>query len=210
MKKVVGINGSPRKMNSSELLDYALKGAASKGAEVERIDLGKLNFSGCRSCFACKLKGGKSFGKCALRDDLTPVLEKILSADAVILSTPIYWGDVTGMVRNLVERMLFPGLTYMKDGTIAYDKSVDFGLIFTMGMPDLSQVQQVVDELSGNIQYIMRGKMGIVTTHETLQYSDYSKYVGDYKLDVKEKIHKEQYPIDCQHAFEMGARLADS
>ena len=209
MKKVIGINGSPRKKNSSEMLDFALKGAESKGAEVERFDLGKLSFSGCKSCFACKLKDGKSFGKCAVRDELTPILEKILAADAVIISTPIYWGDVTGMVRNLVERMLCPGLTYMKDGTIAYDKPVDFGLIFTMGMPDLSQVQHVVDELAGNIQYIMRGKMEIVTTHETLQYNDYSKYVGDYKLDVKKKIHQEQYPIDCQRAYEMGAKLAE-
>lgn len=209
MKKVIGINGSPRKKNSSEMLDFALKGATSKGAEAERIDLGRLNFSGCKSCFACKLKDGKSFGRCAVRDELTPVLEKILAADAVILSTPIYWGDVTGMVRNLVERLLFPGLTYKKDGTVAYDKAVDVGLIFTMGMPDLSQVQHVVEELSGNMQYILRGKLEIVTTHETLQYNDYSKYVGDYKLDVKEKIHQEQYPIDCRHAFEMGARLAE-
>lgn len=209
MKTIIGINGSPRKKNSSEMLDFALRGAESKGANVERIDLGKLQYSGCKSCFACKLKDGKSFGKCAVRDDLTPVLNKILAADAVIISTPIYWGDVTGMVRNLVERMLFPGLTYMKDGTIAYDKPVDVGLIFTMGMPDLSQVQHVVDELSGNIKYIMRGKMEIVTTHETLQYNDYSKYVGDYKLDIKEKIHEEQYPIDCQKAFDMGAMLAE-
>lgn len=47
MKKIIGINGSPRKMNSSEMLDFALRGAESKGAEVERIDLGRLNFSGC-------------------------------------------------------------------------------------------------------------------------------------------------------------------
>ena len=65
------------------------------------------------------------------------------------------------------------------------------------------------DELSGNIRYIMRGRMEIVTTHETLQYADYSKYVGDYKLELKEKIHKEQYPIDCRHAFEMGVKLAE-
>lgn len=209
MKKVIGINGSPRKKNSSEMLDFALRGAASKGAEVERIDLGKLNFSGCKSCFACKLKDGKSFGKCALRDDLTPVLKKILSADAVIISAPIFWGDVPGMVRNLLERLWFPGLTYMSDGTVAYDKPVNAGVILTMGMPDLSQVQHTVDEMLGNMKFILRGKVELVTTHETLQYDDYSRYVGDYKLALKEQIHKDQYPIDCQHAFEMGARLAE-
>lgn len=74
--KVYAINGSPRKSwNTAMLLENALKGAAAQGAETELIHLYDLNFKGCTSCFGCKLKGGKSYGKCAMRDDLTPVLE---------------------------------------------------------------------------------------------------------------------------------------
>lgn len=208
MKKVIGINGSPRKKNSSELLDYALRGAESEGAEVERIELGKLNFSGCKECFACKLKNSRTFGHCALRDDLAPVLEKILNADAVIISTPIFWADVPGMVRNLFERLWFPGLTYMSDGTVAYEKPVKVGLIYTMGMPDLSEVGDMVNEHVGTFKYILQDEVEVVTTHETLQYDDYSRYVGEYKLALKEQIHKDQYPLDCQNAFEMGKKLA--
>ena len=78
MKKVYAINGSPRKnWNTATLLKHALEGAASQGAETELIHLYDLNFKGCTSCFSCKLKDGESFGKCAMKDGLTPVLEKL-------------------------------------------------------------------------------------------------------------------------------------
>lgn len=59
--KVMAFNGSPReKRNTAILLNSALEGAASKGAETELVHLYNLNFKGCSSCFACKLKDGKS------------------------------------------------------------------------------------------------------------------------------------------------------
>lgn len=209
MAKVIGINGSPRKnKNSAIMLEHALQGAASKGAEIERFDLYSLSYTGCKSCFACKLKGGKSFGRCAVRDDLAPVLDKILNADAVIISTPIFFGDVPGMVRSLFERLWFPALTYKSDGSIAYTKRVKVGLIYTMGMPDLSEVGEMVNTHVGTFNHFL-GKTEVVTTHETLQYDNYDRYVGDYKLELKQKIHEEVFPHDCQNAFDMGARLAE-
>ena len=75
--KVLAINGSPRtKCNTATLLNNALEGAASRGAETELVHLYKLNFKGCISCFACKLKNGESYGRCAVNDDLTPILTK--------------------------------------------------------------------------------------------------------------------------------------
>ena len=59
--KVLAINGSPRKTwNTATMLNKALEGAASEGAETEIIHLYELNFRGCTSCFACKLKGEKA------------------------------------------------------------------------------------------------------------------------------------------------------
>ena len=88
--KVIGLNGSPRKnWNSAQMLEHALQGAAAAGAETEFIHLIDLNATGCRSCFACKRIGGKSFGRCAVRDDLTDILNRILEADAVIISAPV-------------------------------------------------------------------------------------------------------------------------
>ena len=114
--KVIAINGSPRKKwNTARLLEHALKGAESMGAETKLIHLYDLDYKGCMSCFACKLKGGESFGRCAVNDDLAPILEEIKSADAFILGSPIYFGDVTGEMRSFLERLLFPNPIYIND-----------------------------------------------------------------------------------------------
>ena len=98
--KVLAVNGSPRKKwNTAMLLEKALEGAGSQGAETELIHLYELSFTGCISCFACKMKGGKSYGRCAVKDDLTPVLESVEKIDALILGSPVYFGTVTGEIR---------------------------------------------------------------------------------------------------------------
>lgn len=83
--KIIAINGSPRKnKNTVTLLNKALEGAKSQGSEIELINLYDLKYRGCISCFACKRKNGEH-GKCAMKDDLTHVLEKLKTADAIIL-----------------------------------------------------------------------------------------------------------------------------
>ena len=70
--KVIAFNSSPRRdWNTAMLLRRALEGAESLGAETKLVHLNDLSFRGCQSCFACKARGGKSYGKCAVRDELT-------------------------------------------------------------------------------------------------------------------------------------------
>ena len=79
--KVMAFDGSPRKgRNTAILLEKALEGAASRGAETRPVHLHGLNFTGCRSCFACKAKGDRSYARCATRDDLTPLREEAAPA----------------------------------------------------------------------------------------------------------------------------------
>ena len=67
--KIMAFNGSPRKeWNTATLLKKALEGASSQGAKTELIHLYDLKYKGCISCFACKEKGGKGYGKCVVRD----------------------------------------------------------------------------------------------------------------------------------------------
>jgi multimeric flavodoxin WrbA len=69
--KAIGVNGSPRKKwNTATLLKKALEGAASEGAKTTLVHLYDLDYKGCISCFACKMRGGKSYGKCAVKDGL--------------------------------------------------------------------------------------------------------------------------------------------
>src|SRR5208283_4734894 len=89
--EVIALNGSPRKTwNTATLLEKALEGAASQGAKTKLVHLYDFDFKGCRSCFGCKTKGGPSYGRCAVKDDLTPILNEIESVSAIVLGSPIY------------------------------------------------------------------------------------------------------------------------
>ena len=110
--KTIVINASPRKKwNTAEIMQAAQKGAESAGAETEYVNLYDLAFKGCRSCLVCKMQD-KTKGKCYWKDDLSPLIEKILNADALLIGTPIYFGEPTSEFRALVERLVFCILSY--------------------------------------------------------------------------------------------------
>jgi len=95
--KLIAINGSPRKSwNTGTLLKKTIEGAQAAGAKTELIHLYDLTFKGCTSCFSCKLIDSPAKGRCAMKDELTPVLKMIEDqADAVVLGTPVYFGSLT-------------------------------------------------------------------------------------------------------------------
>ena len=210
--KVMAINGSPRKKwNTATLLEKALEGAASEGAETELIHLYDLDFKGCKSCFACKLKGGKSFARCSIKDELTPVLERLENADAVILGSPIYLGNSTGEMRSFMERYVFPYITYSIDTQTYYPKNIPIGYIYTMNITeDLFEAfgLRKVIELNENFAKRIFGYSESLYSTDTYQFEDYLKYVAD-RFDPVEKTkrRKEVFPQDCQKAFEMGVRF---
>jgi multimeric flavodoxin WrbA len=210
--KVIAINGSPRKKwNTATLLEKALEGAASEGAETEIIHLYDLNFKGCTSCFACKLKGGKSYGKCAMQDELTPVLEKLKDADAVILGSPIYLGNSTGEMRSFFERYVFPYLVYSNTLPSLYLKNIPVGFIYTMGVTeeyfDMFGLKKTIEVNEYMAKRIFGYSESLCCT-DTYQFDDYSKYVADmFDPEEKAKRREEVFPQDCKKAFEMGARF---
>lgn len=212
---VLAINGSPRKnWNTAILLNKALEGAASQGAATELIHLYDLNFKGCISCFACKRKGGKSYGKCAVNDELTPVLEKVENADAVILGSPIYLGNVTGEIRSCIERMAFQYLVYDPEHSSLFTRKMPIGFIYTMNvdekrmkdmgyMQNLSAAEMVLGRIFGSCEALH--------VCDTYQFSDYSKYVvTSFDEAAKAKRRKEVFPLDCEKAFTMGVKFASA
>ncbi|ATW25239.1 flavodoxin family protein [Candidatus Formimonas warabiya] len=213
--KVIGVNGSPRKdWNTATLLNRALEGAISQGAETELIHLYDINYKGCISCFACKLKDGKSYGRCAVADDLAPVLKKVAEADALILGSPIYYGAVTGEMRSFLERLMFPYSVYDRDRTILFKKKIPTGFIYTMNV-DENRLKEMGYEQNNQaaemaLKRIFGASESLYVT-DTYQFDDYSKYVSSlFNEAEKAKRREEQFPKDCQKAFEMGARFARS
>ncbi len=213
--KVIAINGSPRKQwNTGTLLNKALEGAASKGAETEIIQLYDLEYKGCISCFRCKLINGESYGKCAVKDDLAPVLDKVEKADALVLGSPIYFGEVTGEMRSFLERLFFQYLVYDKERTILTPKNKPTCFIYTMNAPE-SVLQKIgYEEKFKRYEKQLERFFGydgdslIVT--ETRQFDDFSKYVSThFDIEARMKRHKEVFPIECQKAFDLGAKLVE-
>jgi multimeric flavodoxin WrbA len=211
--KVIALNGSPRKSwNTAILLERALEGAASRGAETELIHLYDLSYTGCISCFACKLKDGKSYGRCAVRDGLSPVLKKVEEADALILGSPIDLGATTGEMRSCMERLLFPYLPYDAGRSTLFKKKIPTGFIYTMGLNrDGMKERGYAQQFSVTEMFMERvfGASESLSVTDTYQFDDYSKYVATaFDPEEKAKTRDEEFPNDCKRAFEMGARFA--
>ena len=210
--KVIGVNGSPRKTwNTATLLQKALEGAASKGAETELIHLYDLDFKGCRSCYACKIKGGKSFGKCAVQDGITQLLNDIENIDAIILGSPIYFGTVSGEMRSFMERLIYPYFAYTHPFGSMFPKRLETGFIYTLGLKEEMARErgclQHVDDNESRLRAIF-GNCESLCSFDSYQFEDYSKVVAPcFDPEEKARRRKEVFPQDCQKAFEMGARL---
>lgn len=209
--KVLAVNGSPRKKwNTATLLERALEGAASQGAETELVHLYDLTFKGCTSCFACKLKGGRSYGKCAMVDGLTPVLDMLATTDALFLGSPIYFGTVTGEMRSFMERLLFPYLTYTRPPGTLFDRKISTAFMYTMNVSeDLMNEYQYFVHIGLNESVLRRtfGQAESLCSFETLQFEDYDKVVFSY-FDPEERRERRRtvFPEDCRKAFALGAR----
>ena len=211
--KVIAINGSSRKKwNTATLLEKALEGAASQSAETELVHLYDLDFKGCMSCFACKLKGGKSYGKCAMIDGLTPVLEKLADANAFLLGSPVYFGTVTGEMKSCMERLLFPYLTYTRPPGSLFARKIPTAFIYTMNVSEEQMKEYhypVHIGLNENLLSRTFGQAESLCSFETLQFEDYDKVVFSY-FDPEERRERRRtvFPEDCRKAFTLGASLA--
>ncbi|MBI9016926.1 MAG: flavodoxin family protein [Phycisphaerae bacterium] len=99
--KILTILGSPSENGNSTTLARQFNSTAeAKGAEVQTIVLNKLKYLGCQSCMACKDKAEK----CIIKDDLKKVLDAFYDADIVVLASPVYFGDITGQLKLLIDR----------------------------------------------------------------------------------------------------------
>ncbi|EPR44505.1 NADPH-dependent FMN reductase [Desulfovibrio sp. X2] len=212
--KAIAINGSPRKKwNTATLLEKALEGAASRGAETELVHLYDLSYSGCISCFACKKIGGKSYGKCAVEDGITPVLERAAKADVLILGSPMYLHAETGEMRSFMERLVFPYLTYTPGYASIYPGKTAVGLIYTMNVTEEQMAaigQDVTVKSARGFLTRVYGGCEVQLCFDTLQFDDYGKYLSTaWDPAAKAKRRAEVFPEDCGKAFALGAALAD-
>jgi len=105
-KKVIVISTSLRANSNSNILAEAFaKGAAEAGNEVEFVSLRGKKIDFCMGCLACQRTGS-----CVIKDDANEITEKVLHAQAVAFATPIYYYEMSGQMKTLLDRMnsLYP------------------------------------------------------------------------------------------------------
>lgn len=191
--KIIGVNGSPRKKwNTHMLLEKCLEGAKEAGSETELINLYDIQFKGCTSCFACKLKG-KTISKCAMKDEMESVLQKICGCDALVLGSPIYFNSVTGEMKSFMERLLFPYTSY-EGKPSSFGKKINTAFIYTMNVPFFALPLTGYNKYFRDNRRLMKRTFGNCETFistSTYQFDDYSKYAMTY-FDGEKRLRRRE------------------
>jgi multimeric flavodoxin WrbA len=156
--EIVCVLGSPRsKGNSNTIVNKFCETARNKGANVKFYELNQLNYKGCQGCMSCKTKSDR----CVVDDDLAPVLNSIFDADVLVMSSPVYMGEVNGQLKSFIDRTFSfldrDYLTNPKPSRLPEGKKALF--VMTQGAPE---------EMFGNIHpriEMMLQRYGFVETH---------------------------------------------
>ncbi len=211
--KALFINGSPRKnKNTALLLEQAMEGAREAGAEVEMVNLydRSLNYKGCMSCFACKVKGGRK-GVCSFKDDLQPILEKAVEADVLVCGSPVYCSYPSANLRAFLERLVFPAVNYNDYSSPVVNKVIHSATIYTMNCPNEEIYRQVKYDVlleASARQLSMFGPTEILLSFDTWQFNDYSRYdAARFDVTAKQIQRDTQFPKDLEAARALGRRL---
>ena len=158
---------------------------------------------------ACKRKGAERC-RCFWKDDLSPLLDRIFAADALIIGSPVYLGDITSQVHGLIERLHFCALSY-DDYSNYFTGRVNVGIILTMNAPKAyynSAYRNKAEEIAQSFKGL-NGTVEVYPCCDTLQVADYSKYnMAGFNEEHKKEMREKQFPEDLANAFHLGARLS--
>lgn len=110
--KVLVISSSLRANSNSEALaDKFIQGALEAGAEVEKISLKDKDIRFCKGCLACQrpevkdmFSSGDCSKACPIKDDIAPIIQKMYSSDAICFASPIYYYEMSGQLKTLLDR----------------------------------------------------------------------------------------------------------
>ena len=135
--KILLINGSPKGKRSNSLkLAYSFIEGFKNGCtddeesiSIDELHVASMNIAACEGCFAC---WQKTPGICCIKDDMQKVIEKLIDADLILWSFPLYYFNVPGILKNLIDRQLPMSLPFMSSkqngyGSGSHDSRYDMG-----------------------------------------------------------------------------------
>ena len=143
-KKVLILSSSPRKGGNSDLLcDEFMRGAKESGHDVEKIFIAQKKINYCMGCGVCN-----STSKCVQHDDMAEILDKMVSADAIVLATPIYFYSMDGQLKTLIDRTV-PRYTEIRNK--------DFYYIMTAADTNKDMLKRTVEAIRGFTEDCLSG-----------------------------------------------------
>lgn len=205
--KVYTINGSPRKKwNTAMLLESFANGVKSvdPNAEIKTINVYDYQFTGCRSCFGCKLKKSPA-GECVVRDDIHDLLMDVRSSDGIAFGSPVYFFDLSGQLRCFLERLLYPGST---------EKPIHSAFIYTMNATEELMEQHFRHNLDCSAAFLtsnFKSEPEQIFSFDTYQRDAEQEHLyrpSRQNMDAKKVRRESHFPIDLQNAYDAGVRLA--
>ena len=185
--RILGIMGSPRLGGNTDLLlDAALDGARSAGAEVEKIVVDKLNISPCREHYGCL-----EDGNCIIRDDMDALYPKLLDADGIVVASPMFFYGITAQLKALIDRgqALWARKHVLKQSWPGAGRK---GAFIAVGA---TRGETLFDGSIATVKYFFK-TIGVEYAEELLIRG----------VDQKGDIQK--HPSALKDAFELGQRLA--
>jgi multimeric flavodoxin WrbA len=185
--KILGIMGSPRLGGNTDLLvDAALNGARSQGAEVEKIVIDKLSISPCREHYGCL-----EDGNCVIRDDMDALYPKLLAADGLVVASPMFFYGITAQLKALIDRCqaLWARKHVLKQNWPGAGRK---GAFIAVGA---TKGEKLFDGSIATVRYFFK-TVGVEYAEELLIRG------VDQKGDIR------QHPSALKDAFELGQRLA--
>lgn len=202
--KTIVINADPKRRGiTGQLMKKAAEGAESVGAEVEYVDLYKLDLCGCRVCLICKQDDDVC--KCYWRDELSPLIERIFSCDSLLIGAPIFFANPSSHYMALLERLIFSIVSFKKGNV--FKGKVNVGLFYTMEYPldyfensvrpHLKQSEDLLKMLNGELV------IDVFSTITKSERSDTSQE-GINLLKLKE----DQFSKDLDKVFNIACELS--
>jgi multimeric flavodoxin WrbA len=149
--KIAVFNGSPRKENTSAMVDAFTEGAKAAGHDVQEYHVGKMKINGCLGCGYCKTKGN---GQCVQKDDLEKIMPAYLEADMIVFASPIYYFAMTAQIESAIQRVFCVGKPL---------KAKQAALLLSSGSPGV--YDSAIAQYKGYMAYTGIADAGIITAY---------------------------------------------
>ena len=179
MKKVLIISTSLRQNANSEILAKETeKGARDAGHQVEFVTLKDKEIKFCKGCLACQ-----KLGKCVINDDANEITLKMKEADVIVWATPIYYYEMSGQMKTLIDR-----------ANSLFSTGKNFSEIYV--------ITTSADSSDGVVQTVLNGVNGWIACFSGLKLKGYMEGGGlENSNDVKNREDL------LEQAYNMGRNI---